>query len=89
MTKDPRKRRGRGWARKRCDLAAGLGCGQFADQGEKAPGEATDLALLGSAAGFQILPHPISPSLRSLDGKRKGIAFHLEMVNFESVTSLT
>ena len=38
-----------------------------------------NLALTGFASVFQIFLDPISPSLRSLHGKRKGIAFHLGM----------
>lgn len=38
-----------------------------------------NLALLGFGSVFPIPFHPISLSLRSLDGKRKGIALHLGM----------
>lgn len=48
-----------------------------------------NLALLGFGSVFKILVYPISLSLSSLDGRRKRIAFHLVMWNFEAVTSLT
>lgn len=42
MTERPQKRKeaGGGWARERFDLAAGLGCAMFADEGENAEGKA-------------------------------------------------
>lgn len=76
----PQKKKGGWvWARGRCDLAAGLVCGMFADQGEAAQGEADKSHSHGICFSFQILLDPIRPSLRSLDGRIKGIAFYLGM----------
>lgn len=80
MMENLRKKEGWIWARGRCDLAAGLRCEMFADQGEAEEGEADKFHSHGICFSFfQILLDPISPSLRSLDGRRKGIAFYLGM----------
>lgn len=71
MTEDPRKRWQGGWARKTWDFAPGLGSGRFADPGENAREKQAHLAFKEFVSVFQILLDPISPLLRSLEGKKK------------------
>lgn len=84
MTKDARKRSrhgGGGEAGQGRDgtslLALCMECLQIKERMLRE--EQTNLALMGFVSVFQILLDPISPSLRSLDGRRKGVAFHLGM----------